>query len=69
MRSAVRITERKRTVLRDFLSVPKTMGIGPIIIAPPALTFPVFLLLESKMSAAAIMMISIPAKTKAVPRL
>lgn len=28
-----------RTILTDFLSVPKTIGIGPIIITPAALVF------------------------------
>ena len=48
---------------------PKTIGIGPIIIAPPPLAFPVFLLFDRRRSAVATIMISIPAKAKAVPRL
>ncbi len=29
-----------KTALTDFLSVPKIIGIGPIIITPAAFTFP-----------------------------
>jgi len=69
MRSVVRTIEISRAVLSDYLSVPKTIGIGPIIIAPPPLAFPAFLLFDRRRSAVATIMISISAKAKAVPRL
>jgi len=61
--------ESSRTVFSDSLSVPKTIGIGPIIIAPAPLTFPFFLFFDRTMSAVATMMIRIPAKASVVPRL
>ena len=51
--SAVRTIESRRTVFSDSLSVPKTIGIGPIIIAPAPLTFPFFLFFDRAMSAVA----------------
>lgn len=36
----VRIMDSKRSVLTDSLSVPKIIGKGPIITAPPPLIFP-----------------------------
>ena len=67
--SAVRTVESSMTVLRGSLSVPKIMGIGSIIIAPPPLTFSVFLLFDKRISVVANMMISIPAEVRIVPRL
>ena len=69
IRSAVRIIDSNRTVLSDCLSVPKIIGIGPIIIAPPPLAFPVFPLFDRRMNADATIMIRNPAKASAVPRL
>ena len=54
------------TVFTDFLSVPKIMGIGPIIITPAPFTFPFFGLLEDAMIMAVIMTI-IPATKSATP--
>jgi len=39
-RSATRIMESKRRIFTDSLSVPKIIGNGPIIMAPPPLTLP-----------------------------
>jgi len=69
IRSVVRTIESSRIFLSDCLSVAKTMGIGPIIIAPPPLAFPVFPLFDRRMSAVATVIISIPVKASAVPRL
>lgn len=69
MRSVVRTIASSRIVLSDCLSVPKTIGIGPINITPPPLIFPVFSFFERRRSTVATVMISIPAKASAVPRL
>lgn len=69
MRSVVRTIESSRIVLSDCLSVPKIIGIGPINITPPPLTFPVFPFFERRRSTVAIIMISIPARASSVPRL
>jgi len=69
IRSAVRVIESSRTVFRDSLSVPKTIGIGPIIIASPPLILPVLMFFDRRTSAVAIMIITIPTKTSVVPRL
>src|ERR1035441_2165690 len=54
------------TALTDFLSVPKTMGTGPIMITPAPRTLPFFApLLDTMMIAATITMI--PTTIKAVP--
>ena len=54
------------TALTDFLSVPKTMGTGPIMITPAPRTLPFFApLLDAMMIAATITMI--PTTIKAVP--
>ncbi len=37
---------RSITVFNDFLSVPNIMGMGPIIMTPPPLTFPLPLPVE-----------------------
>ena len=69
VRSVVRTIESSRIVLSDCLSVPKTIGIGPINITPPPLTFPVFPFFERRRSTVATIMISIPVRASVVPRL
>lgn len=39
-RNAIKIKESKRIIFTDSLSVPKIIGNGPIIMAPPPLTLP-----------------------------
>lgn len=59
-------SESNTTVLSDFLSVPKIIGIGPIMMAPPLLTFPfIALLLESKIIAAKMM--TMPTRIRTIP--
>ena len=63
---AVSARESNKTVLSDFLSVPKIIGTGPIITAPPPLTFPV-LALERDSKIRVTTIIIIPTKTIAMP--
>lgn len=42
-RSVTRIMERIKRIFTDSLSVPKTIGNGPMIIAPPPFTLPFIL--------------------------
>jgi hypothetical protein len=37
--SVIKIIDRTRSIFTDFLSVPKTIGKGPIITTPPPLAF------------------------------
>jgi hypothetical protein len=68
MRNAVSVIESIRIILIDCLSVPKIIGTGPIIIAPPPFTFPPpFLVLDMKSKIIATKIMSIPAKIKANP--
>jgi hypothetical protein len=67
MRITVSIIERIRTVLSDFLSVPKMMGTGPIITAPPPLTCTLFFLFENKSIRIATVAMSVPAKSRVMP--
>jgi len=69
MRSVVRAVDSSRAVLSDFLSVPKIMGIGPIIIAPPPVTFPVLSFFERTRRMVATIMISVPTSASVVPKL
>lgn len=51
----------------DSLSVPKTIGIGPIITAPPPLTLPP-LILDMRRMAKAMIKVRIPNKIRVKPR-
>jgi hypothetical protein len=62
----VRAKASVKTALTDFLSVPKIMGIGPIMITPALRTFPYFAPpVEARIIAAT--MIMIPTITNAMP--
>ncbi len=64
----VRANANVKTVLTDFLSVPKIIGIGPIMITPAPRTLPFFALpLEARMIAATITMIPATISTKPRP--
>ena len=64
----MRANANVKTVLTDFLSVPKIIGIGPTMIMPALRILPFFvLLLEKRMIAVAITMIPDTISTK--PRL
>lgn len=62
------VSESSKTVLIDSLSVPKIIGIGPIIMAPPPLTFSPFLVFEMKRKRIAARVTSMPANIKAMPK-
>jgi len=61
--------ESRRSILRDSLSVPKTIGKGPIITALPPLTFPLPLVVVKNMRITATKAMRNPAKTKMTPKL
>ena len=63
----MRAKESNTTVLSDFLSVPKIIGIGPIKMAPPPLILP-FLDPETETRITAMMIISIPMKISVMPK-
>lgn len=68
MRITVSVIESHKRVLTDSLSVPKIMGKGPIITAPPPLT--VFSLKPAmKSRRKATKTINTPMKMRAIPRL
>jgi len=59
----------RKSILTDSLSVPKTIGKGPMIIAPPPLTFPFpFMVVQSRRITATKAMAN-PVKTRMAPRL
>ena len=67
--STIKAIDSRRTILMDSLSVPKTMGKGPMIIAPPPLTFPSLrMVVKNRRMIATKAMIN-PAKTKMAPKL
>jgi len=47
---AIRMIDKTRIVFMDSLSVPKIMGTGPIMMAPPPLTLPFPLFTPEKTS-------------------
>ena len=67
--SMIKIVDNKRSILIDSLSAPKTIGKGPMITAPPPLTFPFPLVVVKNRRITAMKAIMNPAKTKMVPRL
>ncbi len=54
------------TIFTDFLSVPKIMGIGPIMITPAPFIFPFFRLPEDASIMAVIMTIT-PTMKRVIP--
>lgn len=63
----IKAMDSKRSVFTVSLSVPKIIGKGPIITAPPPLTFlSLFMAVKMKRMAAIKVMMK-PAKTKIVP--
>jgi hypothetical protein len=58
--------DSSKTVLSDFVSVPKTTGIGPIMMAPSPLIFH-FLTPETESKITAITMITTPTKIRVIP--
>jgi len=61
--------DSRKSILTDSLSVPKTIGKGPIITAPPPLTFPFpFMVVKSKRITATKVKAN-PVKTRMTPRL
>ena len=67
--STIKAMESRRSILRDSLSVPKIIGKGPIITAPPPLTFPFSLVVVKNMRITATKAMRNPAKTKMTPKL
>jgi len=67
-RSAASIIEDRRIVFSDCLFVPKMTRTGPII-APPPLTYPLFLTFRRKIRVTATIAMIIPAIIRVKPRL
>jgi len=67
--SIIKAIDSRRSILIDSLSVPKTIGKGPTITAPPPLTFPFPLAVVKNMRMTATKAIMNPAKIKMVPML
>ena len=65
----IKVIDSRRSILVDSLSVPKTMGKGPIITAPPPLAFPFPLVVVKNMRMTAIKAMRNPAKNKMTPKL
>jgi len=65
--SMIKAVDNMRSILIDFLSVPKTMGKGPMITAPPPLTFPSPLMIPKNRRRTATKAVINPAKTKMTP--
>jgi hypothetical protein len=62
--------DKTRIIFTDSLSVPKIIGMGPMMMAPPPLTFPPLLLKPLRKSRAkAINAIAKPTKTRVKPTL
>ena len=64
----IKVIESRRSILIDSLSVPKTIGKGPMITAPPPSNFPFPLAAVKNMSMTATKAMRNPAKTKIVPK-
>jgi len=68
--SAIRMIDKTRIIFTDSLSVPKIIGIGPMMMAPPPRVFPSLLFKPLRKSrTTAIKAIAKPAKTKVRPML
>ena len=67
--STIKAIDSRRSILIDSLSVPKTMGKGPMITAPPPLTFSFPLVVVKNMRMTATKAMRKPAKTKMTPKL
>ena len=67
--STIRVVDNRRSILTDSLSVPKTMGKGPMITAPPPLTFPFPLVVVKNRRMTATKAMVNPAKTRIAPKL
>jgi len=67
--SMIKVIESRRKILRDFLSVPKTIGKGPMITAPPPSNLPFPLAVVKNMRITAKKAMINPAKTKIAPKL
>jgi len=65
----IKVIESRRSILRDSLSVPKTIGKGPMITAPPPSNFPLPLAVVKNMRITATKATRNPAKTKMTPKL
>ena len=65
----IKAIDNRRSILTDSLSVPKTIGKGPMITAPPPLIFPFPLVVVKKRSMTAKKAMINPAKTKITPKL
>lgn len=68
MSNSVKIMESNKIVLVDSLSVPKIIGKGPIIIAPPALTFFSLFILDIKRRSVTTRIIAIPVNINVIPK-
>jgi len=67
--STIKVTDNRRSILIDSLSVPKTIGKGPIIKAPPPLNFRFpLIVVKTNRTIARKAMIN-PVKTKMTPML
>jgi len=68
--SATRIMDKTRIIFTDSLSVPKIIGMGPMMTAPPPRTFPPLLFKPlRKRRTTAIKAIAKPTKTRVKPTL
>jgi len=67
MIKTVSAKESNKTVLSDLLSVPKIIGTGPIMTAPPPRNF-VALALEAESKTSVMTMRIMPTKTSVSPR-
>jgi len=65
--SVIRAMDNRRRTLTNSLSVPKIMGKGPMITAPPPLNFPFMAVMASRITATKAM--AKPAKSRITPML
>ena len=67
--STIKAIDNRRSILIDSLSVPKTIGKGPMMTAPPPLTFPFPFVVVKNMRMTATKAMRNPAKIKMTPKL